>query len=139
MLVRSIRNLNSRTAPEFGVSAVYQHTFKKYRRNFSTQIDLNKNNQNNEQERYNFTTYYLKDLTTKDSLINQAIARKNLRDNYRASMTYVEPLGVNTQFEVNAQVNYNGYDNTATTRYILDNGVSGVIDSLSKREEESLT
>jgi hypothetical protein len=136
---RSITNSNSRTAPEFGISAFYQHTFKKYRRNFSTQIDLNKNNQDNEQERYNFTTYYLKDLTTKDSLINQMIARKNLRDNYRGSMTYVEPLGLNTQFEVNAQVNYNGYDNTATTRDILNDGFSGVIDSLSNIYDYSFT
>ncbi len=144
---RRVRNSNSRTAPEFGISAFYQHTFKKYRRNFSTQIDLNKNSQENEQDRYNLTTYYLenlatedpKDFSTKDSIINQIIARKNLRDNYRGSMTYVEPLGVNTQFEVNAQVNYNGYDNTATTRDILDNGVSGIIDSLSNIYDYSFT
>ncbi|WEK20562.1 MAG: outer membrane beta-barrel protein [Candidatus Pedobacter colombiensis] len=138
------KNLNSRTAPEFGVSAFYQHIFKKYRRNFSTQIDLNKNNQDNEQERYNFTTYYLRDSITqdvnrKDSIINQIIARKNLRDNYRGSMTYVEPLGTNTQFEVNAQVNYNGYDNTATTRNILKDGFSNIIDSLSNIYNYSFT
>jgi hypothetical protein len=136
---RTITNSNSRTAPEFGISAFYQHTFKKYRRNFSAQIDLNKNNQDNEQERYNFTKYYLENLTTKDSVTNQIIARKNLRDNYRGSMTYVEPLGVNTQFEVNAQVNYNGYDNTATTRDILGGGVSGIIDSLSNIYDYSFT
>jgi len=135
---RNITNSNSRTAPEFGLSAFYQHTFKKYRRNFSAQIDLNKNNQDNEQDRYNLTTYYLNGDTTKN-LINQIVARKNLRDNYRGSMTYVEPLGVNTQFEVNAQVNYNGYDNTATTRDILANGFSGVIDSLSNIYNYSFT
>jgi hypothetical protein len=136
---RNVRNSNSMTAPQFGVSAFYQHTFKKYRRNFSTQIDLNKNSQDNEQDRYNLTTYYLENLTTKDSIINQIIARKSLRDNYRGSMTYVEPIGVNTQFEVNAQINYNGYDNTATTRDILENGVSGIIDSLSNIYDYSFT
>jgi len=137
---RNIKNSNSRTAPEFGISAFYQHTFKKYRRNFSTQIDLNKNSQDNEQERYNFTTYYL-DGDSTNRLINQIVARKNLRDNYRGSMTYVEPLGVNTQFEVNAQVNYNGYDNTATTRDILPGGggSSGIIDSLSNIYNYSFT
>ncbi|SMC58296.1 outer membrane beta-barrel protein [Pedobacter nyackensis] len=136
---RKVTNSNSRTAPDFGISAFYQHTFKKYRRNFSTQIDLNKDNQDNEQERYNFTTYYLENSTTKDSVLNQIIARKNLRDNYRGSMTYVEPLGVNTQFEVNAQVNYNGYDNTATTRNILTDGLSDVVDSLSNIYNYSFT
>ncbi|TKC57243.1 TonB-dependent receptor [Pedobacter hiemivivus] len=136
---RNITNNNSRTAPEFGISAFYQHTFKKYRRNFSTQIDLNKNNQDNEQDRYNLTTIYLEDLTTKESILNQIIARKNMRDNYRGSMTYVEPLGVNTQFEVNAQVNYNGYDNTATTRNILADGLSDVVDSLSNIYNYSFT
>lgn len=135
---RKVSNLNSRTAPEFGISAFYQHTFKKYRRNFSTQIDLSKNSQDNEQERYNLTTYYLNGDST-DRLINQIVARKNLRDNYRGSMTYVEPLGVNTQFEVNAQVNYNGYDNTATTRDILGGVASGVIDSLSNIYDYSFT
>lgn len=138
------KNLNSRTAPEFGASVFYQHIFKKYRRNFSTQIDLNKNKQDNEQERYNFSSYFLEDSVThivskKDSIINQIIARKNLRDNYRGSMTYVEPLSANTQFEVNAQVNYNGYDNTATTRDILENGFSGIIDSLSNIYNYSFT
>ncbi len=136
---RNVRNNNSKTAPELGVSVFYQHTFKKYRRNFSTQIDLNKNNQDNEQLRYNFTRFYREDLPQKDSILNQLIARKNLRDNYRGSMTYVEPLGVNTQFEVNAQVNYNGYDNTATTRNILDDGFSSVVDSLSNIYNYSFT
>lgn len=136
---RNIKNNNSKTAPELGVSVFYQHTFKKYRRNFSTQIDLNKNNQDNEQLRYNFTRFYREDLPQKDSILNQLIARKNLRDNYRGSMTYVEPLGVNTQFEVNAQVNYNGYDNTATTRNILDDGFSSVVDSLSNIYNYSFT
>lgn len=136
---RKVTNSNTRIAPEFGISAFYQHTFKKYRRNFSTQIDLKKNNQNNDQERLENTYFYLKDQTEKDSITNQIIARKNLRDNYRASMTYVEPLGINTQFEVNAQVNYNGYDNTATTRDILENGFSNVIDSLSNIYNYSFT
>jgi hypothetical protein len=136
---RTVTNSNSRTAPEFGISAFYQHTFKKYRRNFSTQIDLNKNSQDQEQERFNHTIFYRENLADLDSVTNQIIARKNLRDNYRGSMTYVEPLGTNTQFEVNAQVNYNGYNNTATTRDILSNGLSGIIDSLSNIYDYSFT
>ncbi|WP_316815642.1 beta-sandwich domain-containing protein [Pedobacter nyackensis] len=137
---RNVSSLSSRTAPEFGISAFYQHTFKKYRRNFSAQIDLNKNNQDNVQERLNRTTFYTEiDPEGIDSVTNQIIARKNMRDNYRGSLTYVEPLGVNTQFEVNAQVNYNGYDNTATTRDILEDGFSGIVDSLSNIYNYSFT
>jgi len=136
---RNVTNSTSRTAPEFGISAFYQHTFKKYRRNFSSQIDLNKNNQEQEQERYNLTTFYRLNQPDLDSITNQIIARKNLRDNYRGSLTYVEPLGTNTQFEVNAQVNYNGYNNNATTRDILSSGLSGVIDSLSNIYDYSFT
>ncbi len=136
---RNVTNSNSRTAPEFGISAFYQHTFKKYRRNFSTQIDLNKNNQEQEQERYNLTTFYIQDKDALDSVTNQIIARKNLRDNYRGSLTYVEPLGTNTQFEVNAQINYNGYNNNATTRDIVSSGLSGIIDSLSNIYDYSFT
>lgn len=136
---RYVKSNNSRTAPELGISVFYQHLFKKYRRNFSTQIDLNKNNQDNEQLRYNLTTYYRENTAPKDSILNQIIARKNLRDNYRGSMTYVEPLSANTQFEVNAQVNYNGYDNTATTRNILEDGFSSVVDSLSNIYNYSFT
>lgn len=136
---RDVTNSNSRTAPNFGISAFYQHTFNKYRRNFSTQIDLNKNNQEQEQERFNRTTFYLANDVERDSILNQLIARKNLRDNYRGSLTYVEPLGTNTQLEVNAQVNYNGYNNNATTRDILTEGVSGIVDSLSNIYDYSFT
>ncbi|MCD0489314.1 outer membrane beta-barrel protein [Pedobacter sp. MC2016-14] len=135
---RNSRNSSSRTAPELGISAFYQHTFKKYRRNFSSQIDLNRNNQDQDQEQYlrNFT--YLTTGGT-EIITNNIITRKSLRNNYRGSFTYVEPLGVNTQFEVNAQVNYNGYDNNATTRNIMADGYSGVIDSLSNIYKYSFT
>jgi len=136
---RQVINATSRTAPQFGISTFYQHTFKKYRRNFSMQIDLNKNNQDQNQSRYDSTLHYRQNLPDSLVLRDQVIARKNLRDNYRGSMTYVEPLGTNTQIEFNAQVNYNGYDNTATTRDILPNGLSGIIDSLSNIYNYSFT
>lgn len=136
---RDLRNSSSRTAPEFGISVFYQHRFDKYRRNFSSQIDLNRNIQNQEQENYQETLYYIPDQQNVEELINRIAARKNLRNNYRASLTYVEPLGNNTQFEVNAQMNYNGYDNNATTRNVTPSGLSQVIDSLSNIYDYSFT
>lgn len=135
---RDIRNSNSRTAPEFGVSVFYQHTFKKYRRNFSSQIDLNRNIQDNDEEQYQKTVAYLETGQEQDET-NRIVGRRNQRNNYRGSLTYVEPLGTNTQFEVNAQLNYNGYDNNATTRNVLPSGISDVIDSLSNIYDYSFT
>lgn len=135
---RNISNSNSRTAPEMGISIFYQHTFKKYRRNFSSQFDLNRNEQNQDQQQYQETIAYL--TTGEDTEItNRVIARENLRNNYRGSLTYVEPLSSNTQFEVNAQMNYNGYKNDATTRDVLSTGLSNVIDSLSNIYDYSFT
>src|SRR5690606_19061403 len=39
----------------------------------------------------------------------------------------------------NAQVNYNGYDNSATTRNIINGGAANVIDSLSNIYDYSFT
>lgn len=129
------------TKPQFGLTAFYQHIFKKPRRNISVQLDANSNNQDAEQRQNTRIIYYLDETETiaKDSLVNRIIARKNLQDNYRASLTYVEPLTSNTQFEVNAQVNYNGYDNTATTSNINAVGNQSIIDSLSNIYDYSFT
>jgi hypothetical protein len=70
---------------------------------------------------------------------NRIVARRNQRSNYRGSLTYVEPLGINTQLEFNGQVNYNGYDNNATTRNVMPAGLSEVIDSLSNIYKYSFT
>ncbi|TDQ06997.1 TonB-dependent receptor [Pedobacter metabolipauper] len=134
-------NTNVNTRPELGISVFYQHIFEKPRRNFSLQADVNSNDQKAEQEQDTKILYYADGTETivKDSLINRIIARNNLRDNYRGSLTYVEPLSTNTQMELNAQINYNGYDNTATTRNIVNGGPSSVIDSLSNIYNYSFT
>ncbi len=134
-------NNSSNTRPQIGTSIFYQHIFDKPRRNVSFQVDLNRNNQDQEQEQDTKIRYFLNEAETlkQDSIVNRIIARKNLQKNYRGSLTYVEPLGTNTQLELNAQVNYNGYDNTATTRNIINGGPSNVIDSLSNIYDYSFT
>ncbi|RQO70471.1 hypothetical protein DBR43_20875 [Pedobacter sp. KBW06] len=135
------KNLSTNTRPQIGATIFYQHLFKKPRRNISTQIELNSNNQDAEQtqdSRYIFYTD-IAETQHRDSLVNRMIARKNLQDNYRGSLTYVEPLTLNTQLEFNAQINYNGYDNTATTRNIGPNGNLAIIDSLSNIYNYSFT
>ncbi|MCX2451876.1 outer membrane beta-barrel protein [Pedobacter sp. PLR] len=135
------RNFSKNTRPQVGASVFYQHIFKKPRRNVSMQVDLNSNNQEAEQiqdARYIFYGDAAETQRT-DSLVNRIIARKNLQSNYRGSLTYVEPLTLNTQLEFNAQVNYNGYDNIATTRNIGADGYLAVIDSLSNIYDYSFT
>lgn len=134
-------NNSSNSNPRFGVSAFYQHIFKKPRRNFSLQADLNSNNQDSERQQDSKYLFFLDEAETitRDSLVNRIIARKNLQDNYRGSLTYVEPLSLNSQLEFNAQVNYNGYNNNATTRNITPEGFSSVIDSLSNIYDYSFT
>lgn len=138
----SMNNTDNRT-PRFGLSVFYQHIFKKPRRNLSFQVDLNSNNQESERQQDTRLRIYGDSLETPslatDSLVNRIIARRNLQDNYRGSLTYVEPLTLNSQLEFNAQVNYNGYDNNATTRNILPSGLSQVIDSLSNIYDYSFT
>lgn len=134
-------NSSSNTRPRLGGLVFYNHLFANKRRNFSIQGEINRNDQDAEQEQETKLRYFLNEAETiiKDSLVNRIIARKNLQTNYRGSFTYVEPLTVNTQLEVNAQVNYNGYDNTATTRNVNAGGVSQVIDSLSNIYDYSFT
>jgi len=134
-------NNSSNKTPELGASLFYQHTFTgNRRRNLSLQGDFNSNDYEAEQEQAQVFTY-LNDLndTISESRFNRIVARKNLRDNYRGSLTYVEPLGINTQLEFNGQINYNGYDNNATTRNVTDAGLSDAIDSLSNIYKYSFT
>lgn len=134
-------NSNRNTRPNYGITAFYQHLFAKPRRNISVQISLNNNNQEAEQDRNARILYYdgLSDLVLKDSLINRVVNRDNLTKNYRASLTFAEPLTANTQLEFNGQINYNGYDNTAITSNIFADGSKQIVDSLSNIYDYSFT
>lgn len=138
---REGQNYSRNTRPQLGTSVFYQHIFKKPRRNISFQADLNSNNQDQQQEQDTKIIYFLNEAETeqRDSAVNRIVARKNLQDNYRGSLTFAEPLTANTQFELNAQINYNGYDNTATTKNIINGNPTGIIDSLSNIYDYSFT
>lgn len=134
-------NSSKDTRPQLGLSVFYKHKFKKLRRNFSFQADINSNEQKTAQDQDSRIVYYpdASDLVAKDSLVNRLIARENLQKKYRGSITFVEPLTSNAQMELNAQVNYSGYDNSATTRNTDSLGTSRVIDSLSNIYNYSFT
>jgi hypothetical protein len=138
---RNTDNNSNNKTPEFGGSIFFQHTFKgNKRRNFSLQADANSNDYSAEQSQIQNTDYLDRNGDLISNLYtNRLIVRKNLRDNYRGSLTYVEPLSTNTQLELNSQLNYNGYDNNATTRNITPSGLSSTIDSLSNIFKYSFT
>lgn len=133
--------VNTNVRPTVGATVFYQHIFAKPRRNMSFQLSLNNNNQDVEQEQNSNIIYYQQnsDLVLKDSLIHRLVQRENLTKNYRASLTFAEPLSANAQLEFNGQMNYNGYDNTATTSNINANGNRQLVDSLSNIYDYSFT
>lgn len=134
-------NASTSKRPNYGITAFYQHIFKKPRRNVSLQLSLNNRKQETDQERNSNIIYYVDASNTvaKDSLVHRMVERDNLTKNYRASMTFAEPLGTNTQLEFNGQVNYNGYDNTAMTSNIDGFGRPAIVDSLSNIYDYSFT
>lgn len=134
-------NTTSNKRPNYGITAFYQHIFNKPRRNVSLQLSLNHKQQETDQERNSNIIYYVDASNTvaKDSLVHRMVERDNLTKNYRASMTFTEPLGTNTQLEFNGQINYNGYDNTATTSNIDVFGNYARVDSLSNIYDYSFT
>jgi hypothetical protein len=135
------KNTSTNTRPNFGATVFYQHIFKKPGRNISMQLSLNDSKAEVDQERNSNIIYYLPNSNTvaKDSLVHRLVERENLTKNYRGSLTFSEPLGVNTKLEFNGQINYRGYDNTATTSNINANGSNLLIDSLSNIYDYSFT
>ena len=135
------KNSSKNQRPDVGFTVFYQHIFKKPRRNLSLQISLNDSKQESDQERNSNIIYYrdASSIVLKDSLIHRLVERENLTKNYRASITFAEPLSINTQLEFNGQINYNGYGNTATTSNINIGGINQLVDSLSNIYDYSFT
>ena len=128
---------SNNTAPSYGANVFYQHLFNKKRRNISLQLTYVHTNQEQTNQQDNHILYYQDTVTTMtpylDSLIHRVIQRGNLTRNYRASLTYVEPLTQLSQLEFNAQYIYRGYNNNAFTDNVIDslNGLKQPIDSLT--------
>jgi len=128
---------SNNTAPSYGANVFYQHLFKKPRRNISLQLTYEHTNSEQTNIQDNHILYYADTVSTMtpflDSLIHRVIQRGNLTRNYRASLTYVEPLTILSQLEFNAQYIYRGYNNNAYTDNIVDslNDLRQPIDSLT--------
>jgi uncharacterized membrane protein YgcG len=126
-------NESINSAPNYGGIVFYQHIFKKPRRNFSFQVNYTNSNQEQDNEQNTNIIYYTDASNTvfKDSLVHRYITRNNLTNNFRTSITYVEPLSLTSQLEFNAQINRRAYDNSAYTSNIDRFNQYDLIDSLS--------
>jgi hypothetical protein len=133
-------SLNNSTSsmpnPSYGMTVFYQHLFKKKRRNISLQLSYTYSKTTTANTEDNNILYYQDTVRTAnnqflDSLVHRTIERGNLTTNYRASLTYVEPLTILSQLEFNAQYIYHGYDNNAYTYNIDSLGRTLPIDSLT--------
>jgi hypothetical protein len=114
---------NYTSSPNFGGIIFYQHIFKKPRRNVSVQLNYTHSNQqaNNEQES-NRIIYTPLGEVFNTRYTSRLITRDNITKNFRTSVTYVEPLSTNSQFEFNGQINRRAYDNNAVTDSITPTG-----------------
>jgi hypothetical protein len=124
------------TTPTYGANVFYQHLFKKPRRNISLQLTYVHGDQTIGTGQDNHILYYRDTANTSslvlDSLIHRSINRGSLTRNYRASLTYVEPLNLISQLEFNAQYIRRGYNNNAYTDNIDSlTGAAIPIDSLT--------
>ncbi|WP_461452636.1 TonB-dependent receptor [Mucilaginibacter sp.] len=131
------------SAPSYGAVLFYQHLFKKKRRNISLQLSYTHTNQEQVNQQNNHILYYADSTSLNtpflDSLVHRVVQRGNISNSFRASLTYVEPLSLVSQFEINSQLIYRGYDNNAFTNNVDSLGRSSPIDSLTNIYHYSFT
>jgi hypothetical protein len=121
-LANGITSSNN-TTPSYGAIVLYQYIFKKPKRNISIQINANNGNQqqNTEQNTTTLNKDSLQNVT--QTIINHTtVMRGNITKDYRASLTYVEPLTTISQLEFHAQTEYRDYNNNTVTDSIAANG-----------------
>lgn len=119
---------NKISTPTYGLIAFYQYIFKKnHRRNISVQFNLTHADQTQDREQ-NSLVQSLSSTPIQNPFIHRIVTSDNLSKNYRASLTYVEPLGPSSQLEFNGATNYKGYDNSLLTDSINTAGVATRLD-----------
>ncbi|MDB5115016.1 MAG: hypothetical protein JWQ79_508 [Mucilaginibacter sp.] len=123
------------TTINYSLVALYQYIFKKdHRRNISAQFSLN-NGINRINTAQNTDIKYYADSTLNnlllDSLVHRTVNRSSNTQDYRLSLTYVEPLTRISQLEFHAQSEYKKYNNSTLTDNISPAGTAAQIDSLS--------
>lgn len=109
----------------YGLTALFVHSFKKPKRNFSVQLGYTTSNNQINGDKSTDYRYYMdttQNFLVKDSLSHLLIFKTSNSKVYRGIITYVEPLGVRSQLEFTGQVRNSNYDNKAISDTVLANG-----------------
>jgi len=123
--VNDFSSNNPIMSDEYGLTALYVHTFKKTKRNFSVQIGFTQSNSQVNGDKSADYRYYMdttENFLIKDSLSHLLTFKNSKRKVYRTVVTYVEPLSVRSQLELTGQIRDAVYDNKAISDTVLADG-----------------
>jgi len=116
---------NPTTAYNYGLTALYVHSFKNIQRNFSIQTGFTQSDiriSGNKSSDYRYYMDSTQNELVKDSLSHLLTFKTSNNKVYRAVITYVEPLNLWSQLEFTGQVRNSVYDNKAVSDTVLANG-----------------
>ncbi len=100
-LISTLLNSTNRTTSGYNITnnILYRHAFKKRGRSFSAGFNTGWNESDGDQYVSSFNTYY------KGTVVNDTLQQYSDQDrngnNYRVNLVYTEPLGKNTQLQIN--------------------------------------
>ncbi|MGZ3872118.1 MAG: outer membrane beta-barrel protein [Mucilaginibacter sp.] len=106
-VIKSITD-NVNSASTFGIDASYQHVFKKPKRTFSVNININQSTSKSIGDIFTNYNYYqdsTKSLSLKDSTAHLLTNRTNNSNDYTVATTYAEPLGGYALLQLTGSIN----------------------------------
>jgi len=117
--------INPATGYNYGLTALYVHSFKINKRNFSVQAGFTQSNNQINGDKSADYRYYKDDtqnVLVKDSLSHLLTFKTSNNKVYHAVITYVEPISLRSQLEFTGQIKNSAYDNTAVSDTVLAGG-----------------
>jgi len=123
--VVNLNTVSPTTSYDYGFTALFVHTFKKPKRNFSIQVGVTQSESRingDESADYRYYPDSTQNVLIKDSLSHLLTFKNSNSQIYRSVITYVEPLNDQSQLEFIAQTRNSVYDNKAISDTVLANG-----------------
>lgn len=105
----SRNNINNTTTPNIGVSGLFNHRISENGRNIFMNFSLN--SASSESDRDEIVDTHIYGETESDEYQRQLIDLTNKRLNGGASISYIEPLGKNSNLEAEYTYDFSNYDN----------------------------
>jgi hypothetical protein len=123
--VVNLETVNPTISYNYGLTALYVHSFKTPRRNFSVQAGFTRSNNQINGDKSADYRYYMdttQNMLAKDSLSHLLTFKTSNSKVYRAVVTYVEPISLRSQIEFTGQVRNSVYENRAVSDTVLADG-----------------